>query len=458
MSVLISFANHSTAPVSLGGAERSLLRFVEDWQAIDPSMTPHFVTKAPRGKFIEALDERGWHHDSFRFRGWALPSTQPAPAAERAAFATVDYAAVNAIIRLYERERPDLVVTNTLVAPWASFAAAVLGIPQAWFVREYGDLDHGLQFQTGRAGVLGDIGLLAGAVVTNSEAVRAHLAPYVPDHKLSIAYPVVDTTRLQAERHHAPAVTPFPQAEPGLRVTVVGRVEASKGQHRVIDAIGALRERGVAASVCFVGGWKEPGEDQRLTERARALGVADRVVFAGEQAVPAPFIEAADVCVTPSTIEAFGRTTAEYMTLGKPVVASRSGGSAELIEPGRTGALFDADDVAGLADALAAYAADPASARRHGAAAPDRLAAVLGAGRDNAAAIERLTALVGTEGYRLPHAARYWFELPGAYASLGATSARAAVGLLANRVRTRSGSVGRLLRHPGVAVRKLVGR
>ncbi|WP_439691236.1 glycosyltransferase family 4 protein [Curtobacterium sp. SP.BCo] len=456
--VIVSFANHSTAPVNLGGAERSLLRFVEDWQAIDPTMTPTFVTKAPRGKFIEALDERGWSYDALRFRGWALTSPQPAPAAERAAFATVDYAAVNSIIRLYERKRPDLVVTNTLVAPWASFAAAVLGIPQAWFVREYGDLDHGLQFQTGRAGVLGDIGLLAGAVVTNSEAMREHLAQYVPDHKLSVAYPTVDTTRLQATRDEPPATTPFPQADPGLRVTVVGRVEESKGQHRVVDAVGALRERGITASVCFVGSWKHPGEDQRLLDRARTLGVAEHVVFAGEQPTPAPYAAAADVCVTPSTIEAFGRTTAEYMTLGKPVVATRQGGSAELVEPGVTGMLVEADDAAALADALATYATDPDSARRHGAAAPGRLAAVTGAGHDNAAAIERLTALVGTEGYRLPQAARYWFELPGAYASLGATSARAAVGLLANRVRSRSGLVGRLLARPGVAVRKLARR
>lgn len=456
--MLVSFANHSTAPVNLGGAERSLLRFVEDWAATDPDFTPHFVTKAPRGKFIEALDERGWQYDAFRYRGWAVPSPQPAPAAERAAFATVDYAAVSAIIRHYERQRPDLVVTNTLVAPWASFAAAVLGIPQAWFVREYGDLDHGLHFQTGRAATLGDIGLLAGAVVTNSGAMRDHLARYMPAEEISIAYPSVDVARLDATRAAEPSVQPFPQADPGLRIVVVGRVEPSKGQHRVIEALGLLRDRDITASVCFVGSWKQPGEDQRLTARARELGVADHVVFAGEQNAPAPYIDAADVCVTASTIEAFGRTTAEYMALGKPVIATREGGSAELVDPGVTGALFDADDTAGLAAALAGYASDPATARRHGAAAPDRLAAVTGSGHDNAAAIARLTALVGTEGYRLPQVARYWFELPAAYSSLGATSARAAAGLLASRLRSRSGAVGRLLSRPGAVVRRVTGR
>lgn len=456
--MLVCFANHSTAPVSLGGAERSLLRFVEDWVAADPSLTPTFVTKAPRGKFVEAVEERGWSYRALRFRGWALPSAQPAPAAETAAFATVDYAAVNAIIAQFERERPDLVVTNTLVAPWAAFAAAVLGIPQAWFVREYGDLDHGLHFQTGRKGVLSDIGLMSGAVVTNSQAMRAHLAAFMDPATISVAYPTVDTTRLLATRGDRPTVTPFPQADPGVRIVTVGRVERSKGQHRVVDAIGELHRRGLLASACFVGGWKHPGEDQRLLDRARALGVADRVTFAGEQSVIAPYIEAADVCVTPSTIEAFGRTTAEYMALGKPVVASREGGSAELVDPGVTGVLFDADDTDGLADALAAFAADPTMAGRLGAASPGRLAAVLGTGHDNAAAIDRLSALVGTEGYRLPQVARYWFGLPGAFASLGATSARAAVGLLASRLRTRTGLVGRTLSVPGVAARKLLRR
>lgn len=456
--MLVCFANHSSAPVSLGGAERSLLRFVEDWQAKDPTLEPMFVTKAPRGTFIQALEDRGYDYTAFRYRGWAIPSPQPAPAAERAAFATVDYAAVSAMIRLFEKRRPDLVVTNTLVAPWAAFAAAVLGIPQAWFVREFGDLDHGLNFQIGRAATLSDIGLFSGAVITNSEAMRTHLAQYMDPFRISVAYPVVDTARLLAERDAAPAVEPFPQSTPGLRVTVVGRVEETKGQHRVIDALGELKRRGVTASVCFVGGWKHPGEDLRLLDRARALDVADRVVFAGEQPSPAPFIRAADVCVTPSTIEAFGRTTAEYMALSKAVVASREGGSAELVQPGVTGQVFDADDTAALADALAIYAADPSLAVAHGDAAPARLRSVLDEAHSNAAAIERLTGLIGTEGYRLPDMARYWFELPSAYASVGATSARAAVGLLVSRVRSRSGMVGRVLARPGVALRRLARR
>jgi glycosyltransferase involved in cell wall biosynthesis len=359
---------------------------------------------------------------------------------------------------LMRAQKPDLVVTNTLVAPWAAFAAASLGIPHVWFVREFGDLDHGLNFQIGRESTFHDIGLLSGAVVANSHAVKAHLAQYMEPDKISVAYPQVDLAAVRARASEEPTTRPFPQASPGLKVTVVGRVEPGKGQHRVIDALGVLAARGTHASLCIVGSWKSPGYDVELRDRARAAGLDGRVTIVGEQENPFPFIDAADVCVTPSTIEAFGRTTLEYMAVGKAVVASESGGSAELVVPGTTGSLFDPSDVESLAHALEAYAMDPASAVAHGAAGSDRIDVVLTGDHSNDAVIDRLEALIGQPGYQLPHVAQYWFALPAAFASVEAMTAKMALGLLASRVRTRTGMVGRVLRRPGAAARRLRGR
>ncbi|BDZ51556.1 hypothetical protein GCM10025867_37970 [Frondihabitans sucicola] len=454
----VIFSNHSTAPVNLGGAERSLLKLVDDWAAKNPDFEPFFFTKAPTGLFTKALDERGWKYRAFRFRGWALPSPQPAPVAERTTFAAADYQAVGAMIDELERLKPDLVVTNTLVAPWAAFAAKTLGLPHAWFVREYGDLDHDLKFQEGRRRTLADIGLLSEAVFTNSLALKNHVASAVDPEKISVVYPSVDAGFVTERAAQAPASTPFPQSSPGLKITVVGRVEPGKGQFRAIDALGLLKADGIDASLCLVGSWKTPGYDLELRDRATALGVADRVTFAGEQANPYPYVEAADVCVTPSTVEAFGRTTLEYLMAGRPVVASNTGGSAELVEPGVTGSLFDPDSPRELADALAVYATTPGLAEAHGHAARASVERVLGSEFSQEAAITRLEGLVGQPAYKLPEISRYWFALPGDYASLGATTARMAAGLLASRLRTRSGLVGRILRRPGVATRRILGR
>jgi glycosyltransferase involved in cell wall biosynthesis len=451
--VLVYFLNHSTAPVSLGGAERSLVRLVEDWYASDPEFEAFFLTKYPKGQAVAAFEERGWKYDAVRFRGWAGPVAEP-PSSQVAYFARDDYAAVSHFIRLMEKRRPDLVVTNTVVAPWAAFAAKVLGIPHVWLVREYGDLDHGLHFHTGREATFSDIGLLSELVVTNSLALRDHIEPFIPAEKIAVLYPQVDIAAVEKRSTERPATNPFP-ARDGLRIVVVGRLAESKGQWRVIDAMVALRDRGIDASLCLVGAAPETGYESELRARVRAAGLGERVVFAGEQSNPFPFIAAADVAVTPSGIEAFGRSTLEYMIVGKPVLATNRGGSAELVVPGTTGEVFAPEDGGALVDALARYAADPALIAAHGLAGSSRAHALLGGEHGNAAIIERMVATATLPSYRLPEIARYWFDLPRRYYEVSEVGNRVTARFLATRVLGRAYGIAR---RPLGFVKRMIGK
>jgi glycosyltransferase involved in cell wall biosynthesis len=412
--MLIYFVNHSSAIDHLGGAERSLITLVEDWYASDPEFEAFFITKAPRGQFVAAIEERGWGYRAYPYRGWALPQKKP-HASELTYYSREDYAATGEIISVMEKRRPDLVVTNTLVAPWGAFAAKVLGIPHAWFVREYGDLDHGLSFVNSRAHTLADIGLMSEAVFANSEAIRNHLGQYMEIEKVTIVYPSVEHGPIHQLATENPEIEPFPLAGAGLKITVVGRLARSKGQWRVVEALGLLAANGVEASVCFVGAKMEPDHDLKLLKRARALGVDQRIVFAGEQVNPFPYVAAADVCVTPSGAEAFGRATLEYLWLGKPVVATASGGSSELVRSDINGFLFDPGQPHDLADRLERYSRDPTLLARHQVAALERARYLAEPERGNAAAIERLRALIDQPAYKLPEMARFWFALPSLY-------------------------------------------
>lgn len=434
--MLVYFINHSSAVDHLGGSERSLFRMIDEWREIDPKLEPYFITKAPRGLVVAELERRGWGFTALPYRGWAVPDHE-SHRDKLAYFAAEDYAATSEIVRIMERRRPDLVVTNTLVAPWGAFAAKTLGIPHAWMVREYGDLDHGLTFIQGRERTLSDIGLLSEAVLANSEAIRDHLAQYIPAEKLSIVYPALDVAEIQQRASEQPTLEPFPLADPGLRVTVVGRLAPSKGQWRVVEALGALKDRDVTASICFVGASMEPDYDRALLQRAAELGVADRIVFAGEHSNPFPFIKAADLCVTPSGQEAFGRTTLEYLTLGKPVIATDSGGSRELVIPGSNGALFDPETPSKLADHLQSYAADATLLQRHARGATERAAYVASPERGNAAAIERMRGLAGGPAYKLPDIARFWFDLP-ALSGAGRARSRVSTGYVARVLKIRA--------------------
>lgn len=413
--MLVYFINHSSAVDHLGGSERSLFKLIEDWMLIDPDFVPHFITKSPRGLVIDELEKRGWTYTALTFRGWAVPPHDSHPD-KVAYFAADDYLATSQIVSEMEERRPDLVVTNTLVAPWGAFAAKTLGIPHVWMVREYGDSDHGLVFIQGRERTLSDIGLLSELVLANSRAVLERLATAIPRAKLSIVYPTVDPARMKSLAEADPGEDAFPGRDNELKIIVVGRLAPSKGQWRALEALGILSARGVQASLCLVGASMMPGYDTELMARASALGVEENFRVLGERENPFPYIRQADVCVTPSDQEAFGRATLEYLSLGKPVVATATGGSVELVTQEVNGFLFSPDDPSELANHLERYATDRQLLDQHGRASASRAAELGDPAVGNQGAIARMTALVGMPAYSLPEISRMWFAIASSHA------------------------------------------
>jgi glycosyltransferase involved in cell wall biosynthesis len=67
--------------------------------------------------------------------------------------------------------------------------------------------------------------------------------------------------------------------------------------------------------------------------------------------------------------ESFPRSLVEAFACGLPVIASRLGSLAELVDDGRTGILFNPGDVTDLADKLEWARANPAAMARMGDAA-----------------------------------------------------------------------------------------
>ena len=96
-----------------------------------------------------------------------------------------------------------------------------------------------------------------------------------------------------------------------------------------------------------------------LRGKARALGLADRVVFAGYVADTRRAYVAADVLLMPSRFEGLPMTLLESMAMGLPVVASKLDGIAEVIADGREGFLVDAGDAAAFANGIARLLESP---------------------------------------------------------------------------------------------------
>lgn len=127
----------------------------------------------------------------------------------------------------------------------------------------------------------------------------------------------------------------------GKRVVLtVGRLSAeerSKGFDEMLEVLPNLPPDVVAV---FAGGGNDAA---RLEQKARALGIAPRVVFTGlfPESEKADLYALADVYAMPSRGEGFGFVFLEAMASGIPVIASKHDGGREALLGGKLGLLVD---------------------------------------------------------------------------------------------------------------------
>ncbi|HVF83134.1 MAG TPA: glycosyltransferase family 1 protein [Sphingomicrobium sp.] len=144
-----------------------------------------------------------------------------------------------------------------------------------------------------------------------------------------------------------------------LVIAFLGRIVMEKGLDVFADTADELIRRGIAHRVLIIGeGPARPWFEQRLPNG----------IYVGHQEGTnlARAVASADLFFNPSVTETFGNVTLEAMACALPVVAVCATGATNLVSDGETGTLTEPGDVLALADALAAYLADPELRRRHG--------------------------------------------------------------------------------------------
>ena len=148
-------------------------------------------------------------------------------------------------------------------------------------------------------------------------------------------------------------------ATPG-NVLCVGRLDAEKGHLVLVDALAALRSRGVDATAVFVGaGPLRPV----IEERIGALDLGDAVHLTGaigQDEIRDYYHHASAFCL-PTFIEGLPVVLMEAMASGLPVVTTPVNGIPELVQDGVTGLLVPPGRPDLLADALQRLLVEPAA-------------------------------------------------------------------------------------------------
>ena len=247
-------------------------------------------------------------------------------------------------------------------------AARLAGVPAVWF-------QHGMPTDHGIFHILAARIRAAGSLAC-SEFVAGAQRKMMPKVPVRVVYPAADLERFDPDALPSP---PACRQELGLGgdgplIGTFGRLQTFKGVHVLIDAMPQIISRYPSGRLLIVGGtWPlEPDYPLRLRRQIEGLGLSGKVIFAGHQDQVAQWMQACDIVVHAAHEEPFGMVVVEAMALGKPVVASASGGPREIITTGVDGLLVPPGNTGELAAAVLRFLDDRALAARIASAAVQR--------------------------------------------------------------------------------------
>ena len=203
-----------------------------------------------------------------------------------------------------------------------------------------------------------------GAFIAVNRALESALRSAFPGAKVSLVAQGLEGPAEAAALPQAPVAG------------MVARFDKVKGHEVLLDAAARLKGSVAGLRVRCAG-------EGRLLERLRwqlkPAGLEGVVEFPGRVADKWAFMSSCRVGVVPSLgSEAVSRSALEWMSLGRPVVASSVGGLPDLVEDGVTGLLVPPGDAAALAEALSGLLRDPGRAEALGGAGRARWEARFG--------------------------------------------------------------------------------
>jgi len=201
------------------------------------------------------------------------------------------------------------------------------------------------------------------AAICNSEMVRGEIRTHFGS----------DPARLVVIRNAVDATVFHPGLADEQRDAVRQQLGIPRNARLALHVGSGFERKGVRAMLQAVA--KAPskpwalvvGRDKRLAgyaAHARALGIGERVRFAGAVSDVRPYYAAADLFVLATLYDPQPNAALEAMACGLPIVTTRRCGAAELVVEGRSGYVVDALDVAGLAASIERL--DPPSAAQAG--------------------------------------------------------------------------------------------
>ena len=144
-------------------------------------------------------------------------------------------------------------------------------------------------------------------------------------------------------------------------IATIGRISPEKGQMDLIEALAVVAKLGYQVSAVLAG---DGPSRERLARRIRDLGLEGSVHLPGYVSQPQRILEETDLMVLPSHTEGLPNAALEALAMEVPVLATRVGGTPEVVTDGETGRLVEPRSPDALARSIIEFLTDPAPWKR----------------------------------------------------------------------------------------------
>lgn len=345
----VCFVSHSAGRY---GAERALLELL---QGLVRSGVEALVLVPKKGPL---LDELSRMNIEWRVIGYPVWMSRPRWLPYRLMRLLKTALMSLRVAWIIRKWKADVVYSNTVVMGAGALAAWIIGRPHVWHSHESLAHNPSQKFDLGERGVSWVMNRLSAAIIVTSRSVGDDYTPLIDPGKIRVVYQSVTPC----------AITDPPGPVPSrlfFQCIIIGSLHPWKGQDQAISALAQLTERGINAHLLLVG---DDGRRYRtqLIRQAESLGMSRRIRLYGYADNPQPLIQDADVVLVCSRWEAFGRVAVEAMLAGKPVIGSNRGATAEIIQDGQTGLLYEWGNTKDLTEKIRFLHDNPKEALRIG--------------------------------------------------------------------------------------------
>lgn len=248
---------------------------------------------------------------------------------------------VRKILQIIEKEKVDIIHTNSCVVDIGAIVAKKTGLINIWHLRELGKQDF--NFYPTDFNFIKKMNGENNKFIAISDIVKQTWKQRgLEEGKITTIYDGVDGNKFE---HRS-----FIKKEK-LRFVMCGSFCEAKGQKLLIEAVRKLNSKDKAKVLIDFYGKTEGLYFEEISKIIKKNGLDEIFSFKGYSNNIPDILKQYDVGILCSRAEAFGRVTVEYMMAGLCTIAPASGANMELIQDG-CGILYKAEDASELSNVI----------------------------------------------------------------------------------------------------------